>query len=495
MEIKEVNLNEEHLFLQGVISSKEYCKSILSHEEYIEFKNDIHSNIFLTALEYFKQYGVPIGQHIFHELNEEACSILMELPEMEDNFNPDYAYSKHIEYLNKIHLEKIKETGDAEAIEKYESIKPVEIEDESFLNTNIEDDLNSLAQAQQDPVFVMPGSLGMLYNNFLVPSSFIALQGPEKTGKTWHLLEFAYEALTQGKNVVFISAGDMETYELKGRLYSRITNYPIDEHGTKEKYVAQPDCKISLSNKCGDNRCKYRKEREQIQDKLNGKSLVGVDGLPLKTPSKFVMDNYKPCPHIHECGYVRPSYWYQRRAKLPILNEKLLNRAKRRLKKKSRGADIRFKFYPSDTATVNDIENYIDTLAYKENFIPDLILIDYADILRMNGKDEREKINDTWLGLRRLSQREDREWCLITGTQADAQSYDKVKQTRNNFSGDKRKFSHVTYFVAINQTEKENSAGVQRLSPLAGRGAAYDTTMEVVVCSDFAKGKIANYSL
>jgi len=117
----------------------------------------------------------------------------------------------------------------------------------------------------------------------------------------------------------------------------------------------------------------------------------------------------------------------------------------------------------------------------REDWVPDVIIIDYADILLMNGAglEGRDLINDTWKKLRALSQKFH---CLVvTATQADASSYDATIITKKNFSEDKRKIAHVTGMIGLNQSPEEKELGVMRLNWLKVRDEAFSENKCVFV--------------
>ena len=107
--------------------------------------------------------------------------------------------------------------------------------------------------------------------------------------------------------------------------------------------------------------------------------------------------------------------------------------------KKSR---IKLSTHANGTLTIGKIKSILQKWK-REGFIPDLILIDYADLIVSNTKvDVRHQIDGIWKQLRGLSQEYN---CLIVSpTQADAKSYETDLLTLKNFSEDKRKFAHVT---------------------------------------------------
>jgi replicative DNA helicase len=129
---------------------------------------------------------------------------------------------------------------------------------------------------------------------------------------------------------------------------------------------------------------------------------------------------------------------------------------------------------PISTAKVSDIRLEIDE-QIKHGWIPDVIVIDYADILApetgTSGLDFRHQTNETWKALRRLSQ--DYHCLVITATQSDARSYDGKLLTMSNFSEDKRKLSHVTGVVGLNQSPEEKKNGIYRLNWVVLREGVY----------------------
>ena len=69
----------------------------------------------------------------------------------------------------------------------------------------------------------------------------------------------------------------------------------------------------------------------------------------------------------------------------------------------------------------------------REGWVPDVIVLDYADLLALpSGMEKREGIDETWRRLRRLSQ--DFHCCVVTATQGDAASYRASLIRAGNFS-------------------------------------------------------------
>lgn len=119
---------------------------------------------------------------------------------------------------------------------------------------------------------------------------------------------------------------------------------------------------------------------------------------------------------------------------------------------------------PADTVTVDEIESRLITFE-RDGWIPDVIVIDYADILLMKGSDSNEQIDRTWKSLRALTQ--SRNVLGLTATQSNAAAYSKRGDailTRQNFSGRKTKLAHVNGMIGINVTDDERSNHFARLN-------------------------------
>jgi len=186
------------------------------------------------------------------------------------------------------------------------------------------------------------------------------------------------------------------------------------------------------------------------------------------------------------------------RRKIKDIKNKLSWRdAKRACKKimksriKSKDSYFRLSCHPNSTLSVRSIQSVLQNWI-RDDWVPDIVIIDYADILDMNyqGLEGRDRINETWKRLRSLSQIFH---CLVvTGSQTDAGAYKKEVITRDNFSEDKRKLAHVTGMIGLNVTEKEKERGITRLNWVVLREKAFGVykCVHVAGCLDVANPAI-----
>ncbi len=147
--------------------------------------------------------------------------------------------------------------------------------------------------------------------------------------------------------------------------------------------------------------------------------------------------------------------------------------------------------YPNSSINVAGIKSVLREKERESGWVPDVVVIDYADILAppIGVAETRDQINATWKQLRALSQ--EFHCLVVTATQSDAASYDVRTIGRANFSEDKRKYAHVSGMVGINATATEQRQGVSRLNWLVLRESEFDESKCVYVAGCVALGRPA----
>ena len=272
-------------------------------------------------------------------------------------------------------------------------------------------------------------SLNLFFAEQLGRGCFVSLMAGEKVGKSWWLMELAWQAARCGQRVAFFSVGDMNAKQIRRRLISRICRRPI-----KARDVLLPTF-IEPGGVMDEDSVNFRK--------------VTFD-------TELAREEFR----------VTLGQWHQTAI----------------------GSNIRLFDAPMASMTAEGVRHRATRLLHSD-WPPDVIVIDYADILAPinGGDDSRHQSNRTWQELRRISQELD---CLVvTATQADAASYSVHTLGRANFSEDKRKFAHVTGMVGINQIEIEKEMQVTRLNWILGR--ELEVTKQVHVAGCLPLGRIA----
>jgi hypothetical protein len=110
--------------------------------------------------------------------------------------------------------------------------------------------------------------------------------------------------------------------------------------------------------------------------------------------------------------------------------------------------------YPKYSLTYKDIQKELDNLIRKDNFIPDIIIIDYADILIMDSKHLDYKLEDErWKLLAQLAGNTNA--LLITATQANLAGHKTESLDSTHQGGFYGKNRHVNAMIGLNQNKDE----------------------------------------
>jgi len=143
--------------------------------------------------------------------------------------------------------------------------------------------------------------------------------------------------------------------------------------------------------------------------------------------------------------------------------------------------------FPNSSLTVDMISSQLSDWA-GEGWAPDVVVIDYADILAppVGVMDKRDQINENWKHLRRITQEYH---CLVaTATQADSKAMKSDLLRRENFADDRRKYDHVTAMWGLNTSEKDKDRGTIRVNYLVRREGEFVETRVVHVAACLGLG-------
>jgi hypothetical protein len=302
---------------------------------------------------------------------------------------------------------------------------------------------------------------------------------PEKRGKTFWLIEMLMRALRARCHVAFFSIGDMTERQIKRRLDSYLMkrNWRYNNSTTKkilDHYFPVIDCWLNQTDQCS------RKERRGN----NNGHILGSSG---EMPSPFDIKKHTPC---HFCiENFKPTYWFRKYDRgEPYVKEDAWESGLKFSKVISENA-FKLLAYPNRTVNVSDLDDQFDVWEYQDNFIVDVVIIDYADNLAPEkGSNEfRHQQNILWQTMRALSMK--RHCLVITATQSDAQSYNAKIMSLKHFSEDKRKYAHVTAMYGLNQNDEEKVNGILRINPVLVREDDFNRMGQVAVLQNLSIGR------
>lgn len=414
------------------------------------------------AVKYFNKYGKPPGKSIksiFMDWGEdnpntetvenvERCiSYLSNEYDSSEKINSPFLIDLAGKYFQSVQadalleeLQKLKEVGKVKDFFKtVDKFNRIEIgtgtsrklmQDEALWTRAFEHERESLVK--------YPGDLGRFFGNELERDGFIAIMGVQKRGKSVWLQDLAVRAMEQRRRVAYFQCGDLSEIQQVRRFGVRIARHPLK--ATRKDFPLSFPKKLELA--------------EGIGEKV--KIIEAVE------------------KHFEE-GLTRDLAW---------------NSVKQFMANKVRSTKpyLMLSVHPMKSITVAGIHSTLVTYQH-EGWIPDVIVIDYADILAnpvgFQGQgDFRDAINENWMAMRRLSQ----VWhCLVvTATQVKASGFTAETLGMEHFSEDNRKFSHVTGMMALNQNNSMKEQGIVALNWIVLREDDFSISRKVYCAGNMA---------
>jgi len=158
------------------------------------------------------------------------------------------------------------------------------------------------------------------------------------------------------------------------------------------------------------------------------------------------------------------------------------------LKQLVRGATLKLVCWPSDSKTMNDVNFQLDVWKRYEDFIPDVVIIDYADLLAPVDKklEYRIQLDGIWKSMKRMAQ--ERHCLMVSASQTQVETQ-KKKIHKGSASEAKSKTAHPDRIIASNQTAEDQEKMVMRVAVLFDRHDSDQGGREVLVLQQLAIGK------
>ena len=363
-----------------------------------------------------------------------------------DYTNSDYLIDQTIDYFNFVKAQKHRQEVEAaldqgntqEALSYIANFRPVELSEQAGSDLFLDEAevRDTFETSMLDPLVMYGGPLGRFLNPFLVRDAFVAFVGPEKSCKSFFLQDLAYRAMTQRNRVAYFEVGDMSRRQVKRRLLVRASGHPI--HADRWPHTIKYPVRITR----GDEIARVESKELTFNKPLNADKA------------------WQSC--------------------LKVMSQTV----------KSKRSFFRLSVHPNSSINVDGIRSILDGWI-KEGWIPDVVVIDYLDILAppAGRMDRREAIDLTWKQLRSLTTELH---VLVAGaTQANADSYTRKTIDRRNFSESKTKNAHVTGLFGLNQTTEEKEEGTIRVNIMEGRDREFSPRRCVHVASCLALGNPA----
>lgn len=479
---RRLNFDREKQVIINLILNTEFCTRILPVIDYNYF-NSKHAKILINWVQvFYEEYGTAPGIHIKdifdtervfldEEEEEQVASVLHHLSEVAES-----AEAKNVEVLvdnandlfrerhlvrQKDALEQKLHQGDIVGAENVVNLQYsgvvtkfdfIDFSDMDYIRKVV----RSMIETQEldNAFFTFSGRFGE-FIGAVNRGWFVAFLAPAKKGKTTYMMEAVISGMLKRLNVVLISL-EMPIDQLYARFLLSVTGQkPEDDTGS----ILSPimDCAYNQDGSCekdkrvwaGSCLCPDTGDVLPYHMKEEWEVCTECRGTPDFSPTAWVVPVEKE--YYNEEEYVKKAYSFSR----------LYGKYCRAIHK------------PSRSCTVEDLQAEVDLLINKDNFIPDVIVIDYADLLNpsQNTGQKRHDLDDIWERLRAWGQSKD--VLIITASQTNRMSADAPYMKDTHVAEDYSKIAKLDIAIGLCQNDQDKEMGIMRLNKVAHRHKEY----------------------
>lgn len=444
----QVSLQENLLTL--LTFDKKVCPLIINNTSVDLFDSSYYREIYTQAVNYYIEFKAPVGEHlpdclehILHGKDKRKSEvyedIITNIYAIKDSINSEFVLTQLEKFVRQQQLK----LGISQAVELINNGKIDEAENAleacrkkrlGLFNVGISiDDVSKITSGLAViENFIHLGIPGLDdYGICPTPKEFYLLLSQPNYGKSWFLNHVGKHALIQRKKVLHIT---LEMSETRAGLRYMQTLFGI------------------AKNKIRRNNPTFSKDEYG--------SLLGIDYETISKDVPTLKDD-----NIHE-----------------ILNNRI-----ERLKK----PQFIIKEFPSGTLSMDGLKAYLDNLGNYNNFEPDVILLDYPDLMRIDKDNVRIETGRTYVDLRGLAA--ERNLAMVGVTQTNRVDRDIKLLTRDKLSEDISKINTVDNFVTFNQTREEYKRGLARLYVDKSRNDIKDIT--ILIAQNYSIGQFCLNSI
>jgi hypothetical protein len=447
MKIQRRDASPERRILIGLITDKTVLTKIAQVYKPEIFLSKWAGLVAEWAVGYFNRYGEPPKENIEREFHKWASrtkddstvslvekfleGLSGEYESLSTESNTQYVLDTAGEYFRKVKLQRLSE-GVAAALEDedvanaqslVDGFHPVEMGVDVGIDVLGDLDASKAAfESRAEPLITYSGALGNFFGSALERDGFIGILAPSKRAKSYTMLDIAWRGMMNRKKIAYFQVGDLTKNQVIRRFDVRAARRPFyATMGNKAEVLNHP---IRIP--------------------------IGIEKL---SKDKVATVDFK------EVDFNNPITFADIAA------------AKKRVREKLRSSTplLKLSVHDTNTVSVKGIDAVLDTWETHFDWIADIIIIDYADLLTPidSRQEKRHQINETWMALRSLSQK--RHCLVVTATQSDAKGAEVYTLTRGNFSENQLKVAHVTGMFGLNQTNEEKEQQIWRLNWLVLR--------------------------
>ncbi len=202
-----------------------------------------------------------------------------------------------------------------------------------------------------------------------------------------------------------------------------------------------------------------------------------------KRPDTFLV----PRIEVDEIGHITGIDDRRVTPKLALNDPRIRRKLKRKIMMwKDRVLDnIVIKQFPMAHLTVGQLEAYLDNLEATQHFTPDLLIIDYPDLMKLKGDDRRAALDETYKQLRGVFVKRNIAGAVVSQSHRAAAKARVVEA--DNVAESYDKIMHADTIITYSQTATERKLGLARLYVAGGRND--EDKFTIVITQQYGIGR------
>jgi hypothetical protein len=490
---RSLSVTEEKRIVTGLIVSTEFTREIINAVEFDYFTNSYLRKVAEWSITFYEEHEKAPYKHIediydseSHKLKPSEAELIRDLltdlsksydPE---SFNVDYVKSTTETYFRRRELEIttnnisiLKDEGnlaEAEAeINRFNKVS-ISLDESIYLNPGDSEQREKLyrkREKNEEKFFTFPGDLGLFVGN-MKKGDVVGITAPAKRGKSFLITNIFNQCVMLRRKSLFFSI-EMTDTEMLTRVDKSFV--PSVGNGQEEGEYQYPvfDCRHNQTGECSRRNSNVTVLDDEGTLELNPSHIVCTKCRDDRT-NRFDAVVY------HDTIYRLKNDIYTMREEMKSF-DKLLNKYARIVTR------------PKYSLTYDLIKHDLYVMESRYNFIPEIIVLDYIDILGVDSKHDDYKLDDEkWMLMQKLAG--ETKCLVITPTQGNKDSYKAKTLHTTDQAGFYGKGRHVNLMLGINQDAIEKTNGIWRLGKLDARDSHFDTEDTCMVLQDLKTGQM-----
>jgi len=309
MKVKHHDGGDLRLILAGVASDPVVCARVASQWNGELFDDEDANLIAGWCVRHFTKYGQPPNgrlRGIFQNWSSKPATNEKRAQAVEEKLitlsrelktigpiNCDYVLDRAIEYFNKVRFRKVHEEveqdldrGDtAEAYAKMTGVSRLALEygTTTRLVSDYEAWRDCLDEENEKPLLAYSGALDRFLGPFTARENFIAFMAPDKSGKSYWLMDAGFRGIRAGWRVAMFEVGDMTRKQIMRRMAARFAKRPILAKKYKVPISIDEEAEIEWKNLVAKERLSPGQVFRVVQKTLGGRDQFRLECRPACT--------------------------------------------------------------------------------------------------------------------------------------------------------------------------------------------------------------------